>query len=423
MKLEIKNLGKITNTTVELGDMTTIVGKNDSGKSTLGKAIYSVVKPTSEGLKSFFHLQNNLALMNQLSMLEVYAKNIEFDSLSLREIKEKIDFFNFNEDRISLYERIEAILEQLKLSSFKEVKVEKERVLNVIENTQEILKASFRDEKTKTRMAYLAFQELFNNPIQNGKNECKVILGETELVHSSKQIDDRVSKKNFSYSYQENELPFEEVIMIESFDVLETIRVTPNPVSTAPKNGLINIISDSLNDKMGIYDDILYANIDKIEKEIEKTIKGRILYDPKKNKLKLKSDNDFEYDFKDVATGIQCFATYKLILKKLNSKVILILDEPEAHLHPEWQVILAKLLVMINKELSTKIVINTHSAFFLEAIEAYGKKYNLENKFYYCDNGNFEDVSNNLEKAYAKVNGNAYTFLDDILNDGEINDK
>ena len=42
MKLVLKNIGKVQNATVEINGITVIAGENDTGKSTVGKARFSV---------------------------------------------------------------------------------------------------------------------------------------------------------------------------------------------------------------------------------------------------------------------------------------------------------------------------------------------------------------------------------------------
>lgn len=45
--------------------------------------------------------------------------------------------------------------------------------------------------------------------------------------------------------------------------------------------------------------------------------------------------------------------------------------EPEINLHPEWQVEYAKTLVDLQKEFGLKIVITSHSPYFMRAIECF----------------------------------------------------
>ena len=58
----------------------------------------------------------------------------------------------------------------------------------------------------------------------------------------------------------------------------------------------------------------------------------------------------------------------------------LIMDEPEVHLHQEWQVKLAQILVLLVKDLNVNLFINSHSHQFIEAIEVYSIKYGLRDE-------------------------------------------
>lgn len=72
----------------------------------------------------------------------------------------------------------------------------------------------------------------------------------------------------------------------------------------------------------------------------------------------------------DSATGIKSFAVLQLLLRNgvINKNTLLIIDEPEAHLHPQWIVEYARLVVQIHKTIGTKFFIATHSTDFVSAI-------------------------------------------------------
>lgn len=82
-----------------------------------------------------------------------------------------------------------------------------------------------------------------------------------------------------------------------------------------------------------------------------------------------KSDN-LTIKLENVATGIKTFAYIEQLLRKgyLNNRAILIIDEPEAHLHPQWIVEFARVLVMLNKEIGLKIMIASHDPDMVSAI-------------------------------------------------------
>ena len=44
------------------------------------------------------------------------------------------------------------------------------------------------------------------------------------------------------------------------------------------------------------------------------------------------------FDLNEVATGIKAFSIIQLLLKNghIDNRTLLIIDEPESHLHPQW---------------------------------------------------------------------------------------
>ena len=115
----------------------------------------------------------------------------------------------------------------------------------------------------------------------------------------------------------------------------------------------------------------------------------------------------------NTASGLKQLATIQLLLdnNELTKNSFLILDEPESNLHPEWQVKLAEILVLLVKELNIYLYINSHSPQFIEALEVFSVKYGLidESKFYLSkklDNNKvtFEEVDyGNLASLYDNL--------------------
>ncbi|MDR0662706.1 MAG: AAA family ATPase [Spirochaetaceae bacterium] len=59
--------------------------------------------------------------------------------------------------------------------------------------------------------------------------------------------------------------------------------------------------------------------------------------------------------------------------EEIKEQGILVFDESEIHLHPEWQLKYAELLVLLQKEFNFNILLTTHSPYFLNAIEVYSQ--------------------------------------------------
>lgn len=67
----------------------------------------------------------------------------------------------------------------------------------------------------------------------------------------------------------------------------------------------------------------------------------------------------------------------------VQEKDVLIFDEPEIHLHPQWQIVYAELIVLLQKHFDLSIIVATHSPYFLDAIDLYSVKYGINSKVNY----------------------------------------
>lgn len=75
----------------------------------------------------------------------------------------------------------------------------------------------------------------------------------------------------------------------------------------------------------------------------------------------------------NVSTGLKSLALleYALRIGAIERGDILVLDEPEINLHPEWQLEYAKAIVELQKNYGIRFIITSHSPFFIRSIECY----------------------------------------------------
>ena len=83
-----------------------------------------------------------------------------------------------------------------------------------------------------------------------------------------------------------------------------------------------------------------------------------------------------EFRLTEVATGFKTFSYLQRLLENgyLNEETLLMIDEPEAHLHPQWIVEFARMLVLLHKVLGLKIMVASHNPDMVSAIHDIANK-------------------------------------------------
>lgn len=124
---------------------------------------------------------------------------------------------------------------------------------------------------------------------------------------------------------------------------------------------------------------ITHGTIELPSKDQEGTMRTR--------KILFREADGQSYPLKEVATGIKSFALIQSLLLKgrLSKNTLLIIDEPEAHLHPQWVVEYARMITLLNRELGVRFLLATHSPKLVQTLYLLAEDENQEEptlKFY-----------------------------------------
>jgi predicted ATPase len=94
----------------------------------------------------------------------------------------------------------------------------------------------------------------------------------------------------------------------------------------------------------------------------------------------------------------------------INRTSILILDEPEIHLHPKWQLLYAEVITVLAKN-EIPILVTSHSPYMIEALKRYSDNYDLEKitNFYLSSENTIQD-ENKLEDIFRVLSEPFETF-------------
>lgn len=453
MRFQLKNVGVISEADILLDNITLIAAENDSGKSTIGKALFTLINTMNYFEDEYISIMNNIidkAYLSLNSILGLEEKNynkekirkilennyitkIELDGLK-KELFLKLDDVVKNRDRSNVFVD-DSILKKVtlnvkKLSEYSDKDNEIKELLNFEKSLKEFLEELFKvfnetlDYNLIEKESFQkALKEEFETGIRNifeDKEESSLILEDENSSIEIKLLNDEVV---------ETKLPIRElrnnynIIYIESpliIDYLDKI-CDEKEGRRADKN---YILKENLMNKLefNIVDNILGKDkeIEKINKQIVDIISGEFIFDKQTQKYNYKK-NGYSINVKNTANGIKTFGLIEMLLnnRRLNEKTILIIDEPEVHLHPNWQVKYAEILVILAMNLKVKILLNSHSPYFIDAIKIYSEKYRCNTRFYSLVDSNertskiLVDKTNELSFIYKKLT-EAYEILKQV---------
>lgn len=134
-----------------------------------------------------------------------------------------------------------------------------------------------------------------------------------------------------------------------------------------------------------------------------------------KTEFRFVAKNGKSFNLKGAATGIISFSYILQLLQNgwLDDKTVLIIDEPESHLHPQWIVDYARILVLINKKLGTKILLSSHNPDMIAAIQTISESKGLKEvtRFYLAKPADedpyqnvYKDLGFNIEEIFDSFN-------------------
>ena len=405
MKISVQNFGIISDAAVEIKGISLIAGPNDSGKSTIGKIFYSLIRGLNPDEDIFISEKNDSIRRFYQNILKILRDNKDID-ISIYQTS------RINDEWIS---KIESLAENFVGTQKKQliryckfIKYQNDLEFNSIENKNFEIDDYFLIE--------------FNDDIQPIFNEEKITSIFIEDLEGTATL-----QYNFNSELNKNiNIFFNNSFFIESPSLidksLQDSILYEKRFSRDKKSHLKFAVANESN---FILDDENQINeIDKIIKIISEIINGRIVVDDFQGVLYEKNGQEINID--NVALGIKGFGLIQLLLKnhQLNSRTLLIIDEPEIHLHPNWQVLYAEILVLISKKLEIPILLTSHSPYFIEALKVFSEKYEYEEKtnFYFSqkskDNltAKIIDVSNDISPILMSIS-EAYFKISDIENE------
>ena len=411
MELKISNVGKIDSAEIEIKGITIIAGLNGTGKSTVSRSLFAM-----------FHSFSNISRKIRLEKEDAIKRQLEYSgdfSIATHGIGLLTEYLvgNTNEDSIKngfifLNDETDPLIiegltkEIIKINSTFDTSVLREIVLETFKEEFNGNIANIRNSKEskfELKVKDLKIKAIFDN-----RGEVLELEHEKELVHEATYIDD----------------PF----IIDSYNTRGIERMHYNKGYIRTTNHRETLLSQYINTKnLTLIDRAnLKDKLKVIYKKINDTLGSDMaLFETDKDSISDARTKRLSLD--SLSSGMKTFYLIKSLID--NGTIVqngtLILDEPEVHLHPDWQVTLAEIIVLLQREMGLHILINTHSPYFLRAIEVFSGKYYTENtvKYYLSynegNNAKMKDVTFNISEIYRVLSDPLQRIENEAYNDGD----
>lgn len=387
IRIKVQDFRAIKSADLNLNGITVVAGENGSGKSTVSKLLYHIFKTSIDfDQKAIYRIRREL--MEIASFFDRLSK--DFDLLGFEKQFEHNNWRGlvrelwFPEDVLSI---------QKEFNTFTEL------IIKFYQNRSSAIQEHSIELQTKRLISYLKSI----SPFFSGDGIINLL--ETLKLHINQTFEkyyDVIEYRDLSVWYDEfsrsfNSNPTLLKVNLEEYGVpiidkennrLSYVHSIQNVIyiDTPMILGIDDTHNFShwsdLNNALRYRDEEYYTYGRKFGMLTDKILKGRVYYSEKNtfdDAFYYEREDGEIYDLLNCATGLKSFAIISLLYNNglLNKHTLLIIDEPEAHLHPQWVVEYARLIVLLHKNYNIKFFIASHHPDMISAIRYISEKEDL----------------------------------------------
>lgn len=420
----IKDYHSIKAADIEIDSISVIAGVNGTGKSTISKWLYYMVCGMTEYInscrKNMLEAALTITRSSSVNLVEVRSEQEKLNNMYSALLALDVNAIDFDENLLSAFEGFlndfRSDLQYLILS--KKEESEKKRIIKALLNSYDKAYKIVDIQKAVDDVVKYA-----NDTFKRWFEQYKLSVSKLNSELLRKQILSVFKEQN---TFPENLGFAEEGVQLYNNDSFKiplmlkrAIYIDSPMVLSEQAEGARGVMwhrlaellkseerKASVSSFVDIINGIIGGKVDYVVDAITKV--SNITYTlPSGKKIKIA----------DAATGIKSFAYIIRLLEcgVLDDNTLLIIDEPEAHLHPQWIVDYARILVLLAKEYGVKIVTASHSSMMISAIKYIAEKVELPDVRFYnaeeadglynfvCKGNDIEDIFHSFNISYDKL--------------------
>lgn len=400
--------------------ITLVAGENGCGKSTLSKLIYYLYKTLSNYDQLVSEKLNddlrNVVRFLEISQTELFRK--KYDRVKKSEFQKSYNYLRNSLLSKSLSE--ETLIEWLNFVEKIEIEISLEGLMKN-EAKQRLLLIA-RDILRKKR---LDSKNAIDNPFELLKEYIKSLFEESMGILDSRSIaifrdrlvnifhTQNLPKRFEIYEYGQQIVSLNANYLSLPYSIQDVIYID-TPMMLGVETFEEDNHWDDLNFLLKNNEVNTFSEFSKLI--TDEIIGGEAIFDDSFltiNEFVYKRSDGSIFNLLDCATGIKSFSIIQLLLKNnsLNDKTLLVIDEPESNLHPQWIIEYARLIVLLNKNIGIKFFIASHNPDMVSAIKFISEKEGVINttNFYLAEKNTkytylYRSLGKDIDPIFASFN-------------------
>ena len=372
IKVVTEGFRAIGHAAIQISGITVVAGENSSGKSTISKLLYEL-----------FNTVANYEVLVEEELIREFNDLFQFFKIVSTDLKE----FNYFNIRQLSYEGVYNDL------SLKEIEDTLLSFLNKI----------YQNDIQKSNRYNTIVDSILGEKITDHNNDLTRL--ESFIKNKIREAEERVKARSINLFTQELSKEFRSNVLPDIFEVSEEeeVIVALNKPSLSLPFSIKKAIYIDTPMSLSVWEDNnkYWSTLNRLLLRVEKNASypssmSLLISDNIKgeadtsgllnNELSFYREDGEEFDLAEVATGIKAFSIIQLLLKNghIDNRTLLIIDEPESHLHPQWIVEYARMIVLLHKHIGVKFFLASHNPDMVSAIRYIAEKEEvLDNLNYY----------------------------------------
>ena len=419
MKFKILNVGRVESADIDLCGITVLAGANGTGKSTISRSLMSI-SSVSRRINSLILAERGRSIIKILQ--ESFRKNggdvFYSESIfngSVNKLLQGLDP-EWWEDAAKVVAWLREHNRQ-EMVIFPNSFLEGDKCLHSVHDaTPQIREVLVRsDDEYVMYICRKLFKKAFSGQLKPvfATHSDSVITVETEGV----------PKEHITVKFKDGEVDAHEeigrtfypsVVYFEPINYVDFVNSTEAPISDRYSAGgycSCNVIKKEPPKNLSLEEQHELDEANEIIKDIISSIHGRLVDDDEADiKFNEKFANGSHLiNVKNIASGMKTMAAIVRAVENRSVRrgSLLIIDEPESNLHPKWQVAFASFLAAFVQRLGVFVLLNTHSPYFMQAINVYSGRKGIPCKFYDMiiegDVSRTEEITNQLDRVFRTM--------------------